>query len=122
MASGVEPPITTDNVDLLETNSYYDSDGKLVFVQRIYWDWSGEAFEVRDWRMVKECNYPHGKSITWNDSGILRRVTANSVRVSHTQHDPELEDRKELGKEQRRELSRPLSRQRAKELLQRTKE
>jgi hypothetical protein len=117
LASGLEPVAVTDHVDILETNYYHDENAKLVFAQRIYWRWNGEAFECVDWRLVKDCNYPHGKQITWNDSGTLRREVAKSVRVTHTQYDPELEQRKELDKDHRKELTRPPSRTRVKELL-----
>lgn len=118
LAGGLEPAATTDHFAAIEHNSYFDENGKHVFDQFIYR--SHEA--IVDWRLCKCADQiPTGRKAIWFDGTCLRKVSATSVYHTWTQAgvtgDPELEERKELPKEQRRELTRPPSRQRAKELL-----
>lgn len=44
-----------ESVDVIETNSFYDDEGRPVFDQQIFWDWHPccERHHVRAWRMVK---------------------------------------------------------------------
>jgi len=123
LAGGLEPPAVTDHFCAIEVNSYYDEQGKHVFDQIIY----RNSDNIADWRLCKSPDLiPTGRKAIWFDGTCLRKVRGVSVYRTWTQAgvtgDPELEARKELGKEQRRELSRPLSRQRAKELLRRLEE
>lgn len=65
--------------------------------------------------MVDTCRAPSvephddGHRLLWTDQGVLREVRARSYRVTHTQFDPELVDRKVWPSKHRRELSRPLN-------------
>ena len=107
--------VTSDIVDLIEINHYYDEHGKHVFDQIIFYDWSPShsRYNVRAWRLLKKPaqipsrNWKHGDYVAvWHDGDMLRRVRAQSVRESWTQHDPELTEREFLPKEKRRDLAR----------------
>jgi hypothetical protein len=105
--------VAWDQVDLVEINHFYDPQGRLVFDQIIFYDWSATQcrFNVRAWRLLKKPaqvplrNWRTGKyEAVWHDGGVLRKVEAASFRESWTQRDPELEERAHLPKNQRREL------------------
>lgn len=112
-----------DSVDMVEVNAFYDENGKEVFQQLIWWNWNRSEcqFDICDWRLVKDPKQIplHGTSVFW-DGQVLREVSARSVRRTWTQYDPELTERATLPKEQRKELTRPLTRQRAAEKLKGT--
>ena len=109
---------TVDQVDLIEINHFYDDQGRLVFDQVIYFDWSPEhsRYQVRDWRLLKALGQVPLRD--WRDGGYvsewedfkqrngLRRVRAKSVRETWTQYDPELVEREFLAQEKRAELTR----------------
>lgn len=111
--------VAHDTVDLVEVNHFYDEQGKLVFDQVIFYDWS-EAhgrYNVRAWRLLKSNaqvpyrNWRRGDFVAvWHDGDILREVRATSFRESWTQYDPELVEREFLPKDRRRELSKPIPR------------
>lgn len=105
--------VATDRVDLVELNHFYDEQGRHVFDQIIFYDWSGNRgrYNVRAWRLLKSADQvPHRDARTgaytalWHDGHVLRKVQATTMRESWTQHDPELIERAFLPKEQRREL------------------
>jgi hypothetical protein len=105
-----------DDVDLAELNHFYDDEGRHVFDQVIYYDWSDphERFQVRAWRIVKcpaqlpQHDWATGRWLAiWQDSEVLRRVTAASFRETWTQYDPELLEREFLPRDRRRELTAP---------------
>lgn len=116
---GPESPAVTDHFAAIEINSFYDEHGKHVFDQVIYRDFDG----IADWRLVKcPSMLPTGRKAIWFDGTCLRKVMGTSVYRTWTQAgvtgDPELEARKELPKEQRRELTSPrITKQRAQELI-----
>lgn len=115
---GPEPPAQIEHVEVIETNLYYDSEGKHIFTQRIFWSRYGDQQAVLDFRIVKdERNYPTGNTFTWNDSGVIREVRGATKMTSHTQFDPEQCDRERLPKDCRRELSRVVKCSRAAELI-----
>lgn len=106
--------VVTDNVDVLEINVFYDQCGKVVFRQLIAWDFDGVELRVRAWRMAKTPSFDprwdwerNDAFSIWNEDGIIREVRAKAMRESHTQIDPELDDRDYLPKERRRELRKP---------------
>jgi hypothetical protein len=108
-------PILVDHVDLVELNHFYDEQGRLVFDQVIFYNWSpaAERFQVVDWRLVKDGtqlpahDWRQGCYVaTWQDGEVLRRVTAASYRETWTQYDPELVEREHLPKDARRKLTR----------------
>lgn len=98
-----------DSADLIEVNAYFDEDGRAVFTQLIFYDWTDGAYRVFAWRMVKHprCvpvyDAARGCYVSLMREGeLIRQVTAPSVRWTWTQHDPEVADRQFLGKCQRR--------------------
>jgi len=105
-----------DTVDLVEVNHYYDEKANHVFDQVIFYDWSDEEqrFQVRAWRLIKNsAQLPTrdwsfgGYQLTWHDGQYLRRVHAQAMQETWTQHDPEMRERSHLPKEYRRELLSP---------------
>lgn len=104
-------PIVHDHFDVLETNHYYDHEGKHVFTQVLFLDFDPHTarYNVQAWRMTdpkyKPRRTPNGSEALFHDKGVLRKVTADSCRESHTQYDVELENRTHLPQEQRRGLT-----------------
>ncbi len=47
--------VARDRVDVIEINHFYDEQGRLVFDQTIFYDWSPDhsRYMVRAWRLVK---------------------------------------------------------------------
>lgn len=118
LAAAIALPRATvyDHVDLVELNHFFDGNGKLVFNQVIWWDWSWwhECYLVVAWRICPEAHpwrcYRTSLWVSkWRDASStphrMRRVTADFYCETWTQHDPELEDRKRLLPENRRGLS-----------------
>ena len=115
VALGLSPQedVAREEVDLMEVNHFYDEQGRLVFDQVIFYDWSPEhsRYMVRAWRLVKNpAQLPQrdwkdgGYAAVWQDGEVLRHVHGDSVRETWTQYDPELIEREYLPKEQRKEL------------------
>lgn len=110
--------VTVDQVDLVEINHFYDDQGRLVFDQVIYYDWSTvhSRYQVRDWRLLKTTTQvplrdwrEGGYVAEWEDfkqRNGMRRVKSKSVRETWTQYDPELVEREFLAQEKRTELNR----------------
>lgn len=106
------------DVDVIETNHFYDEQGRLVFTQFILWEWvdSDADFRVRHWIMADREGSPPPPQrsrdgsyyLLWVDSTIpwtmIRYVRANSLRETWTQYDPELVDREFRPKEARKAL------------------
>lgn len=119
-AFGLTPTedVAFDEVDLIELNHFHDEQGRLVFDQLIFYDWSvaDSRYQVRAWRMLKtpaqipRRNWREGGFVAiWHDTqngDLLRKVKAQSLRESYTQYDPELVEREFLPKEKRRDLRR----------------
>ena len=108
--------VATERVDLIEVNHFYDDQGRLVFDQLLFYDWSHDdgRYQLRAWRMVKNtAQLPQrnwqsgGYAATWQDGDVLRKISAPTIRESWTQYDPELTEREFLPKERRRELRSP---------------
>jgi len=110
------PEPLSEHVDLIEVNHFYDEQGRLVFEQVIFYDWSGKdcRFQVVDWRLLKHPSQiplrdwtRGGYSAVWHDfkmRDVLRLTTCDFTRESWTQYDPELVEREHLPQEKRREL------------------
>jgi hypothetical protein len=105
--------VASEQVDLVEVNHFYDDQGRHVFDQVIFYDWSDGhgRHMVRDWKLVKnpsqlpQRNWKDGSyTALWHDNETLRRVQARSMRESWTQYDPELVEREYLPKEKRKGL------------------
>jgi hypothetical protein len=116
VASSPREDVAAESVDLIEVNHFYDDQGRLVFDQLLFYDWSHSdgRYQLRAWRMVKnnsqlpQRNWQSGGySSVWQDGDVLRKVVAPATRESWTQYDPELTEREYLPKERRRELRSP---------------
>ena len=103
-------------VDLIELNHYIDGEGREVFQQVIFYDWSKtpRRFHVRAWRLVKKESQipqrlwnPNRYQCTWHDDGLLRQVWAPTLRETWTQKDPERVNRQFLPEDQRIPLFGP---------------
>jgi hypothetical protein len=106
-------PIQHDRCDLIDTNHFYDDEGRHVFDQLIFLDWNGDdsRYDVRAWRLIKSPDQvPYrdwsrgGYAVTWQDGEVVRTVRAEAVRETWTQYDPETLARATLPVEQRRGL------------------
>lgn len=122
LLAGIAPASPTTSttvrqrVDLIELNHFVDEDGREVFRQVIFYDWSKthRRFHVRAWRLIKRENQlpqrrwnPSHYQCSWHDDGILRQVWSSSMRETWTQQDPERVNRGLLPEDQRVPLFAP---------------
>ena len=113
IAPGTHPSeslIIKQRVDLIELNHFVDEDGREVFRQVVFYDWSKthHCFHVRAWRLIKRESQvpvrrwnPNQYQCTWHDDGLLRQVWAPKLRETWTQRDPERVNRALLPEDQR---------------------
>jgi hypothetical protein len=103
-------------VDLIELNHFVDQDGREVFQQVIFYDWSrmNRRFHVRAWRLIKHDSQiptrhwsPVRYQCQWHDDGLLRQVRAPQLRETWSQSDPERVNRALLPEDQRVPLAKP---------------
>ena len=108
--------VVKQRVDMIELNHFVDEDGREVFRQVIFYDWSDShhRFHVRAWRLIKnESQIPERRwnpkrfQCTWHDDGLLRQVWAPQLRETWTQEDPERVNRALLPEDQRVPLFEP---------------
>jgi len=108
--------VASDQVDLIEVNHFFDEQGRLVFDQVIFYDWSSvdNRYNVRAWRLLKSTaqiprrNWNQGVFwAVWHDGEVLRKVRSKGIHETWTQYDPELLEREYLPKENRRDLRKP---------------
>ena len=97
--------VARESLDLVEVNHFFDEQGREVFTQVIFWDWSESdcRYMVRAWRLVKNPNIlpvrdwdRGGYRSLWQDGEQLRDIHALSFRETWTQYDPELVEREFL--------------------------
>jgi hypothetical protein len=102
--------VANQRVDLIELNHFIDQDGREVFRQVLFYDWSKKhhRYIVRAWRLVKSDSQlprrhwsPACYQCTWHDEGLLREITAPAFRETWTQQDPERQNRKIVPEEER---------------------
>ena len=107
--------VPRDRIDLIEVNHFHDDQGRLVFDQVIFYEWSPEKgrHQVQAWRLLKNSgqkprrDYQTGEYVaSWLDGEMLREVRGRTMRESWTQYDPELVEREHLAKEKRKELTK----------------
>ena len=107
--------VPRDRCDLIEVNHFHDENGRRVFDQVIFYEWSPRdgRHQVQAWRLLKsQAQKPRyvfetGEYVaTWHDGQTLREVRSFAARESWTQHDPELMEREFLPKEKRKELAK----------------
>lgn len=115
-ASPTTSTTVRQRVDLIELNHFVDEDGREVFRQAIFYDWSKthRRFHVRAWRLIKQENQlpqrrwnPSHYQCSWHDDGVLRQVWSSSMRETWTQQDPERVNRGLLPEDQRVPLFAP---------------
>jgi hypothetical protein len=113
-----DPPeiAVTSHAELVEVNHYFDTEGKPVFDQIIFYNWDSSAgrFNVVAWRLLKQpgqvpVRNPHSGryTATWHDGRLLRTVHAERRIETWTQYDPETWERAFLSKSDRPDLVRP---------------
>lgn len=114
-----ESDVTTDRVEVVELNHFYDENGRLVFDQLIFWKWDHYTGrdQVVDWRLVKQPSHLPVKtkdglyttiwSVEYGSYAGLHVVKADHYRETWTQWDVELIEREQIPKEHRLGLSRP---------------
>ena len=104
---------TRREVDLIELNHFIDDQGREVFQQLVFYDWSrpDQCFHVRAWRLVKKQTQlprrhwkPKGYLCTWQDNHKTREVWSESLRETWSQKDPERVNREILPENQRKPL------------------
>lgn len=100
-------------VDLMELNHFLDHEGREVFRQVIFYDWSPSTneFHVRQWRLIRnedelprQTVKPKSIQCQWFEKGTSRTVLANDFRETWSQKDPEQVNRKILPEDQRKPL------------------
>ncbi|GAA5509887.1 hypothetical protein [Novipirellula caenicola] len=113
VASGVadqSPSSLTERVDMIELNHFVDENGREVFQQLIFYDWSKQEkrFHVRAWRLVKKPSQlptrrwnPTLYECVWHDDGVRKMVTSASMRETWSQQDPERVNREFLSEDRR---------------------
>ncbi|MGB7324341.1 MAG: hypothetical protein WBD31_05680 [Rubripirellula sp.] len=110
------PASVQQTVDLIELNHFVDDEGREVFRQLVFYDWSKthRRFHVRAWRLVKNDNQlptrhwsPDRHQCRWYDGGLRRQVSAPHMRETWTQQDPERVNRKLLPEDERVPLFEP---------------
>ena len=104
---------TVAEVDLVELNHFLDDNGREVFRQVVFFDWSrrNRQFEVRAWRLVKhpsqmprQVDRSSNYLVRWQDKSVTREVRARSLRETWSQEDPERVNRALLPENQRQPL------------------
>ncbi len=97
-------------VDMIELNHFVDEEGREVFQQVIFYDWSKthKRFHVRAWKLIKKPSHlptqhwnPDCYQCTWHEKDMLRQVWAPKMRETWSQRDPERANRKLLPEGQR---------------------
>ncbi len=107
---GGDPVVAKQSVDLIELNHFIDQEGREVFRQVLFYDWSTthRRYIIRAWRLVKSDSQlprrhwaPARYECVWHDEGLLREVSAPAFRETWTQYDPERKNRKLLAEDHR---------------------
>ncbi len=110
------PASLAERVDLIELNHFVDENGREVFQQLIFYDWSKQErrFHVRAWRLIKGPEQlpvrrwnPTLYECVWHDGGVRKMVTASSMRETWSQEDPERANRRFLAEDRRIPLWKP---------------
>lgn len=108
-----------DYVDLVEVAALYDDNGRLVFTQEIFWDWTPTSvnsgrYSVVDWRLIKSDSQIPVRDfvndcyrVSWLDGEHYRVVLAKHYRETWEQIDVEVLEREIMPKEKRRGLRQP---------------
>lgn len=117
-AGGSDAIVARQEVDLIELNHLIDDNGRHVFDQLVFYEWSQtrSSYRVIAWRMVKRPGQlpvrswsPAGYRCVWQDDQVLRQVWSPAYRETWSQTDPERHNRKLFSEALRPELSPPLA-------------
>lgn len=100
------------SVDLIELNHYLDHEGREVFRQVIFYDWSPATaqYHVRHWRLVRSDDELPQRVVAgqyecrWTKDGQQRIVLAKRKRETTSHRDPEQTNRRLLPEDKRRPL------------------
>lgn len=98
----------TEYVDLIETNHYFDHQGRLVYDQVVFYERTPTTgkFQVRAWCLVDDREYLNRRpvknettglyQVDWYDTDkrILRKLTSRLFRESWSQVDPERDNKR----------------------------
>lgn len=107
-------PAVLDRVDLVELNHVYDSSGRPVLDQVIFYQWShvDARYQVIAWRLLRRPGQIPRRDWNqrvyvsrWFDTDLLRKVIALQRRETWTTYDPEMAERTIYPIEYRRELA-----------------
>jgi hypothetical protein len=114
----IAPNQARDHVDLAELNSFHDCNGRHVYDQVIFYEWSPSLhrYHVRAWVLSDGDKQPqrdyrtglYVTKYTERDSNLSRTVTATHFRRSWTQTDPERENKRLLPEHERHSLTKRL--------------
>ena len=105
-----DPAFSRQHVDMIELNHYLDQDGREVFRQLVFYDWSPQhkRFHVRAWRLIKKPSQlpqrrwvPRHYETKWIEDGVLRTVQSPTMQETWTRRDPERVNRKFLSEDKR---------------------
>lgn len=97
-------------VDMIELNHYIDEDGREVFRQLVFYDWSPrhKQFHVRAWRLIKKPSQlpqrrwvPSQYETKWIENGTVRIVQSKTMQETWTRRDPERVNRQLLPEDKR---------------------
>lgn len=119
VAPATSNSIQRRSVDMMELNHFIDPNGREVYKQIIFYDWSPAAqrFHVRSWRLIKDTESlptqhwkPNHYRHSWVEGSVPRMVMAAELRETWTQEDPERINRRYLPEQDRIPLFGNLSR------------
>lgn len=114
-------PVVSEAVDMIELNHFHDAQGRAVYDQVIFYEWSAsrQVFHVRAWCLVEK-DKPLAKQPVFSnasrlttvryydaESKIERSVSSRIYRETWTQYDPERTNKRLLDESERMALYRP---------------
>jgi hypothetical protein len=112
--------VAHDHCDLVELHHFHDFQGRNVYDQVIFYEWSAEhsRYHVRSWAIsegdkIPRRNYSDGTyrtCYTERESNIERLITSTHFRESFTQTDPERDNKRLLDERLRHGLIKRLVR------------
>ena len=114
----IAPNQAREHVDLTELNSFHDCNGRHVYDQVIFYEWSPSLhrYHVRAWVLSDNDKQPQRDyrtglwitKYTERDSNLSRTVTSTHYRRSFSQVDPERDNKRLLPEHERHALIRRL--------------
>jgi hypothetical protein len=97
----------TAEVDLIEVNHLYDTSGRWVFDQLLFWSFHADGkLHLREWRLLRNPSMMPQRGYKkwvceWTEHGVNRRVEAPAFQETKSTSDHELLDRESLPKQDR---------------------